>query len=321
VLGDIPGDGERGSPGRSGDDPDDTPGEGGVRASEGAAAGGLTPAPSEPAAGTLPLGLQERAIEFGRFLRNRRARITPEEVGFPSGTRRRSSGLRREEVAILAGLSPTWYAYLEQGRKVRPSPEVLDSLARVLSLSHEECRYMYLLALGYAPPAPAAPPVSQGNPLLGKMIDIIGAGPYPVYVGNQYADVVAWNEATTAWYTDFGALPPPHRNMLWWLLTAPEAKERIVNWEEDVRDVVARLRLARAARPQDPELHCRLRTLAQASPDFRRWWSEHDVRDQHTRLRHLCAPGLGSQTFQLVTLRLADDAFNSALVHIPVDGG
>ena len=259
----------------------------------------------------------ERIREFGRFLRSRRARVAPETAGFPTGPRRRYPGLRREEVAVLAGLSPTWYAYLEQGRRIRPSPEVLDSLSRVLGLTEDERRYMHLLALGHAP-ADSVEKATATSEELWRLIDVIGAGDEPVYVGNQYADMLAWNDAVTRWYTDFGRLPDPRRNMLWWMLTAPEARERIQDWENDTRDVVARLRANYALRPHDPVFHDRVQMLSQASPLFREWWDELVVREQHPRPRVLSVPGLGTRSYQVVTLRISRDGFYAAIAHIPL---
>jgi transcriptional regulator with XRE-family HTH domain len=258
-----------------------------------------------------------KALDFGEFLRSRRERISPAQVGFPTSTRRRSQGLRREEVAVLAGLSPTWYSYLEQGRKIRPSQEVLDSLARVLALSEAERRYMYLLALGH-PPAPVDAVATPAPKLPWQVVRAIGEGPHPVYLGNQYADVIAWNKAATYCYADFDDLPPEHRNMLWWLLCTAQARERIVNWEEDTRDVVARLRSAYATRTWDPTFKERVEFLSRASADFRRFWGDHDVRDHGSRIRTVNLDGQEIR-YHLVTLHLADDHFNSALIHIPID--
>jgi transcriptional regulator with XRE-family HTH domain len=173
----------------------------------------------------------QRARELAGFLRSRRARIDPEQVGFPVGARRRSQGLRREEVAVLAGVSPTWYTYLEQGRNINPSPEVLDSLAQVLLLTEDERRYVHLLALGHPPVVTAQP--SGSSDLLADVVAAIGDCPHPLYAENHRGDVIAWNQAAVHWYTDFAALPTGRCNMLWWLMTSPEARQRIPDWAED----------------------------------------------------------------------------------------
>jgi transcriptional regulator with XRE-family HTH domain len=275
----------------------------------------------EAAAARPPQTLDDdaRTRELGRFLKIRRARIRPDQVGFPVGPRRRSTGLRREEVAVLAGVSPTWYTYLEQGRKIRPSPEVLDSLATVLNLTEDERRYIHLLALGHPPANSCTGPTLTDDSLAWAVIESIGAGPDPVYIANQYGDLAAWNEAVTTWFTDFRRYPRPRRNMLWWMLTAPEARDRVVDWKEDTRDVVARLRAAYATRPQDAAFARTVSYMAEASPDFQRWWAEHDVREQRPRLRVLHTPETGIRVFRIVALRLSDGSTNSAVLHLPVD--
>ncbi|GAB7044723.1 MULTISPECIES: helix-turn-helix transcriptional regulator [Catenuloplanes] len=254
--------------------------------------------------------------DLAKFLRSRRERITPEQVGLPAGSRRRTPGLRREEIAVLAGLSPTWYTYLEQGRDIRPSPDVLESLARVLQLTEDERRYMYLLTNGQTPPIQPNGPDPSGTPMMRRLIGLLGDVDYPVYGGNLYGDVIAWNQATVRWYTDFGRLPAERRNMLWWLLTADEARRRIVDWTDDVRDVIARLRIASAARPWDQRFSDRISMLHRASPEFRGWWNDHDVRGQHTRPRRFRLPDGTEETLQLVVMRMTD-GFNSMVVHVP----
>src|SRR5690349_18014228 len=156
------------------------------------------------------------------FLRSRRERVTPESVGLPVGPRRRTSGLRREEVAVLAGLSPTWYTYLEQGRDIHPSVEVLDSLARVLHLSEDERRYMRLLAQGNG--SKLRPLVGEvpAEDLVRQLVRAAGDGPYPIYAVDRYCDLLAWNGAATRYYTDFGQLARDQCNMMRWLLVADE---------------------------------------------------------------------------------------------------
>ncbi|MFG1918394.1 helix-turn-helix transcriptional regulator [Micromonospora sp. NPDC048898] len=266
--------------------------------------------------GVTVLTVSRNRLDLAEFLRSRRERIMPAHVGLPVGPRRRTPGLRREEIAVLAGLSPTWYTYLEQGRDIRPSSEVLDSLARVLQLSEDERRYLYLLANGQAPPA--SPDLSEAadEGLVRQIVALTGETDYPVYAGNIYAGVTAWNAAAARWYTDFGRLPPGRRNMLWWMLTDPQARERIGNWAADTRDVIARFRIASAARPWDQHFNELIEAMREASPEFRTWWSDHDVRGPHTRLRHLRLPGGQALTVQLVVLRMTD-AFNSVVLHVP----
>jgi len=256
-------------------------------------------------------------MHLAHFLRSRRERIMPEQVGLPAGSRRRTPGLRREEVAVLAGLSPTWYTYLEQGRDIRPSPEVLDSLARVLELTEDERRYIYLLANGQLPPLSTTEYEGVDRKLLQRVVDVVGNVEYPVYVGDVYGDVVAWNPVAASWYTDFGRLPAGRRNMLWWMLTAPEARQRIPDWSEEVRDIVARFRIASATRPWDQRFKELIAAMRKVSPEFRTYWADHEVRDQHNRLRRI-RPGDGEvRVVELIVLRMTD-AVHSVILHLPV---
>lgn len=268
--------------------------------------------------GSYPVATRNRS-DLAQFLRSRRERILPAQVGLPAGPRRRTPGLRREEIAVLAGLSPTWYTYLEQGRDIRPSPDVLESLARVLQLTEDERSYLYLLANGQAPPIRPSDSDPVDQTMMQRLIGLLGDVDYPVYCGNLYGDVTAWNQATVRWYTDFGRLPAERRNMLWWLLTAGEARQRIVDWQEDVRDVIARLRIASAARPGDQRFADRIGMLHRASPEFRTWWDDHDVRGQHTRPRRFLLPDGTEETLQLVVMRMTD-GFNSMVIHLPPGG-
>jgi transcriptional regulator with XRE-family HTH domain len=158
------------------------------------------------------------------FLRSRRERMSPAEAGLPVTSRRRTPGLRREEVAALAGLSITWYTYLEQGRGHDVSPAVLDSVARVLQMSEDERRYMHHLAFGYVvDPRPLHEEIVVSE-LQQQIVTIAEAHPYPVYMVDHSADLVAWNSACEDWYDEWGKLRASERNFVLWLLTSEKAK-------------------------------------------------------------------------------------------------
>ncbi len=252
------------------------------------------------------------------FLRSRRQRITPEQVGLPSGPRRRISGLRREEIAVLTGISPTWYTYLEQGRDIRPSNEVLDNLARVLQLDEDERVYLYLLVNGQRPPAPSGPPGAAGAEIMRRVVTLMGDIDWPMIGCTPYLDVTCCNAAGARWYADFGAMPPGQRNLLWWQLTDPAAKERLVDWADDTRDLVARLRIANADRPWDERFTRLVDRMARASPQFREWWVEHDVYERQRRVHRLRGPDGEVREMELVVLR-ALDFFNVLMLHLPTD--
>jgi transcriptional regulator with XRE-family HTH domain len=255
--------------------------------------------------------------ELANFLRTRRARVAPADVGLPAGARRRAVGLRREEVAVLAGLSPTWYRYLEQARDIHPSAEVLDSLARVLGLTEDERRYLHRLAHGHiGRPRPLADEATAEQ-LVRQLVATVADSPYPVYAVNTYGDLIAWNRGATVYYTDFAKLRPEHRNMIRWLLTAPEARERLADWDRDARDIVARWRAATATVGGDRRLHAIVSELRQRSPEFGRWWDGHEVSELRSRLRRFRHPELGELAMRLIVVRAPEFEPWIVAFHLP----
>jgi transcriptional regulator with XRE-family HTH domain len=255
------------------------------------------------------------------FLRNRRERITPADVGLPGGGHRRAPGLRREEVAVLAGLSPTWYTYLEQGRDIYPSGEVLDSLARVLSLTEDERRYMHLLARRHVVKPRQLVGDLSAEEIVRQLVRTAENSPYPTYGVNIYCDLIAWNRAATTYYTDFSRLPGDVPNMLRWMLS-PEAKERLLDWSEDTRDIVARWRAMIANRSDE-----RMRALVEefsVSPEFSLWWADHDVREHRSRVRRFQHPRLGEHSMRLIVVQAPEFTPCVVVFHFPastrVDG-
>jgi transcriptional regulator with XRE-family HTH domain len=256
--------------------------------------------------------------ELALFLRSRRERITPADVGLPAGTHRRAPGLRREEVAVLAGLSPTWYTYLEQGRDIYPSGEVLDSLARVLGLTEDERRYMHLLARHHVlKPRPLVSDLTAEE-IVRQLVQTAENSPYPTYGVNIYCDLIAWNRAATTYYTDFSRLPGDPPNMLRWMLSA-EARERILDWTDDTRDVVARWRAMIANRTDD-----RMRALVDefdgTSPEFSRWWADHDVQEHRSRVRRFQHPRLGQHDMRLIVVQAPEFTPCVVVFHFPLGG-
>jgi len=238
--------------------------------------------------------------ELGRFLRGRRMQKSFADYGFPEG-RRRTPGLRREEVALLAGVSPTWYTYLEQGRDIRPSTDVLERIADVLGLSPDEHNYLHVLACGHRPQRQ----LSEIPPeLLRTLEDLVRIQPEPCYVANGAADVLAWNAPAATWYTDFARLPPDRRNLLRWALSAPEAKQRLVDWKAETHDLIGRVRSALARRdasglgtPGDT-----VHDLLESNEQALAWWDEQQVTDHVPRVRHLRADDGRIVRFRLLPL-------------------
>ena len=233
--------------------------------------------------------------------------------------RRRTPGLRREEVAALAGLSTTWYTYLEQGRGHDVSPAVLDSVARVLRMSEDERRYMHHLAFGYVvDPRPLHEEVVIGK-LQEQIVAIAESHPYPVYMVDHAANLIAWNSAAEDWYDQWGELRAPERNFLVWLLTSPKAKETFVDWEMVAHDTVARWRGDIAKFPMDKLVSDRIHELHEKSKEFVQWWSGQEVREHRSGIRLMFHPRIGVLPLRIVPMTTYHDAAPLVVYHFPED--
>ena len=226
--------------------------------------------------------------DLADFLRHRREALQPDEAGLPSGAgRRRTPGLRREEVAWLAGISADYYERLEQARASSPSPQVLTSLGQALGLSETERLHLARLA-GQAPAAFGGPDKEVPEGVL-RLLERLGAT--PACVLDARYDIVAWNAAASALFTDFSLLPPRQRNVLRMSIGAGAATCATPAGYDDgfVRQAAADLREAAARYPSDPELHELIEDLSAHSPAFAASWSRHDVRAApapRKRIRH-----------------------------------
>jgi transcriptional regulator with XRE-family HTH domain len=257
---------------------------------------------------------EERLSELSQFLRTRRERLGPDDAGLAPGRRRRTPGLRREEVAQLAGVSVTWYTWLEQGRSVRASEEVLDRLGRVLRLDPAEHRHLFVLARGHPPADPMDAPAIVDT----RLQAVLDAMPYPAYAATNSWTVVAWNRAARLVFADYEALSGRGRNIVWMAFTDPEHRRMAVNWEEQARSALALFR-ASTAQNVGEEWHKRfVADLAERSSEFRAWWSRHDVRGSHAGPKLYDHPIAGRMVFEPMTLRYEDQAMLWVMIKVPV---
>jgi transcriptional regulator with XRE-family HTH domain len=237
------------------------------------------------------------------LLRSRRERLTPRDVGLPTGNRRRTKGLRREEVAQLANISATYYTFLEQGRDLHPSLRVLDSLASALRLDRAERSHLHQLAGGVR--VEAAPETEDLAPGVAELVDHLD--PRPTYVTGRYFDVLAANRAARSLWTDWSSLPPAERNLLWWTFTAPAARTVFVDWEAEASSLLVNFRIAAGRHPRDLRFGVLVERLHAVSPEVRDWWPRHDIAGRTgdtVRLRH---HELGVLDLRHTVLQVADE--------------
>jgi len=239
---------------------------------------------------------ETRRLELAALLRSRRERLQPADVGLPTGERRRTRGLRREEVALLAHLSPAYYTFLEQGRDVHPSRQVLDALARALCLDETERGLLHTLTVPVSVP--------HGEESLADGIDdlVQRQDPFPAYVTGRCWDVLSANWTARVLFTDWSSAPPEERNLLWFMFVDPYARVVYREWELEAAAQLARFR---AAPPSDARTAFAERLLA-ASPEARAWWPRHDVRRLSGGSKLLYHPAIGEVRIRHVVLTVAD---------------
>jgi len=253
----------------------------------------------------------DRNRELGDFLRARRVRTTPAAVGLPEGRRRRTPGLRREEVADLAGIGVDWYVRLEQGRTVSPSAATVDALARALRLNKSE--HVHLRELGRGTERPAF--VRETIPdTLQRMVDTLSS---PAYFTGRRWDVLAWNRAADD-LLGFGRLPEEDRNILVLVLTKPSTRKLFgESWAEEAQRIVAMFRATHDLWAGDPAFETLLERLRAGSVEFRRWWKMHDVRGAVAGIKTMRHPKKGLLRFAHASFQANDDPALKLVIYTP----
>jgi transcriptional regulator with XRE-family HTH domain len=229
------------------------------------------------------------SASLGEYLKHRRLRLDPVALGF-SATRRRTPGLRREEVAQRANISSTWYTWLEQGRGGAPSAQVLERIAHALLLTDVEREHVFILGLGRAPEI-RYHPTSGITPRLQRVLDALDAS--PALVRTATWDVVAWNRAASVVLTDYGALPPEQRNVLRLMFTNARVRAAQYDWESVARFVVAVFRADAARAGAAAPMQDLVEELSRESAEFAAMWRSNDVSDFGEGVKRLRHPVLG----------------------------
>ncbi|MGW2566497.1 helix-turn-helix domain-containing protein [Streptomyces sp. NPDC001537] len=261
-----------------------------------------------------PAGALDRRAELSEFLRTRRARLKPEDVGLPDfGRHRRVPGLRREELAQLAGVSVAYYTRLEQGNGRNVSAEVLDAIARALRLTEAEHNHLTHLAKPKQHKKKPAARSQQVRRSLRQLLDTMDS--VPAYIGGRYSDILAWNRMAAAVFGDWGELAPPERNWARLVFLNPAYRELFVAWEEKASDVVALLRMQAGCYPDDPRLSALVGELSVKSEEFRRLWAMHDVKEKSHGVKHLHHPLVGDLMLNYESFPVTDGSDQALLVY------
>ncbi|HEX7090610.1 MAG TPA: helix-turn-helix transcriptional regulator [Longimicrobiales bacterium] len=264
---------------------------------------------------------EDRRKEIASFLRSRRARLQPEQVGLPRGSRRRTPGLRRAEVAALAGVSTEWYTWLEQARDVRASEAALQRIAAALRLEPGETHHLLTLAGYYREgmrnggPSPASI-----SPRLQRLLDELE--PCPAWGFGERWDILGWNRAATIIWGDLAAMEGIERNAIYQVFVNPRLRRMLVDWEAHARDLVAKLRLVHARNVDDAWFNELIRVLRENSAEFAAFWGAHDVQLPRDGVKVYDHPQAGRLTFDYTNLDVADERFTALhlIVYVPAPG-
>ena len=263
----------------------------------------------------------DRRTELSDFLRTRRAALRPAAAGVETaGERRRVPGLRREELARLAGVSVDYYVRLEQGRGgVHPSDSVLDALARALRL--DDAEHAHLRRIARAPLAAAPPRRRRAQRVRPEVRQLLERMPdVPAFVLGRRMDVLAWNPLAARLHVDFGGLEPRMRNMPRLVFLDEASRHLYPEWEQVARETVAYLRFEASADPDDAELHALVGELSTVSAEFRRWWARHDVREKSHGRKRYRHPLVGELELHYETLALPGDDRQTLVTYTAAPG-
>jgi transcriptional regulator with XRE-family HTH domain len=261
-----------------------------------------------------------RRAELAAFLRSRRERIAPEDVGLPPGIRRRTAGLRREEVAMLAGVGVTWYTWLEQGRAINASTQVLDAVARTLKLDQPEREHLYRLADvpdSAMSAADGSAQIAQVAPEMQRILD--GLTTLPASIMNERFDLLAWNHAYAVLFPGVVRQPVCERNTLWLSFTYAPCCHPYLNRDEQLGMLVAQLRAAYGRHVGEAAWTKFVRRLQAASPEFSKLWAQHEVASPTTYLKVFRHPAYDRLVMTTTSLGILAAPGTRMVVYTPAD--
>jgi transcriptional regulator with XRE-family HTH domain len=263
----------------------------------------------------------ERRREIADFLKTRRMRRQPEELGLPRGRRRRTPGLRREEVATAAGVSAEWYTWLEQARDVRPSADVLHRITVALRLEPGECRHLLTLAGYGVQESGGEPPREVSVSLrLQRLMDQLEYG--PAWVFGERWDILGWNRAAAAVHGELTAMQGIERNAIYQLFLGKRMRSTLVDWDSHARHCVAKLRGMYASKVDDPWFNELIQLLRARSAEFERFWNDHEVHMPSEGIKAYEHPEVGRLVFDYTVLEVVDEhrASLRLITYVPAPG-
>jgi transcriptional regulator with XRE-family HTH domain len=258
---------------------------------------------------------ERRRAELGEFLKARRAKLTPEDFGMPPGSRRRTPGLRREEVALLAGVGVTWYTWLEQGREINASTQVLDAVARTLRMDPAAREHLYRLA--EATPSRTENVCGAVPEAIREIVESLD--PLPASLINARFDILVSNGAAEDLFWEWHSLPCIHKNNLWCCITEPAARGQLLEYDRHIRYMVARLRAAYINHIGEPEWEEDIRRLSSLSREFADLWARHEVTKPERRILTYQHPRAGTLHLAASELDVPDLPEARVIVYTPLD--
>ncbi len=258
-----------------------------------------------------------RYKELANFLKTRRAKVLPSQVGLSSSANRRTPGLRREEVAQIAGIGLTWYTWLEQGRPIHVSTQIIESLSRALLLDKQERIHLYLLA---NQPLPAHIPGYQGtiSPILQHVLDSLVL--CPSLVTDQRWNVIAWNKAACMIFGEFSEMNVRQRNIVWAMFTDNKYKQLFVDWNLHARGLLGRFRSTCGQYIEDSWLAQFIDDLRMQSTEFNLWWPLHEIESNSEKFKQLNHPLAGILDFEVCNFDVSDNSGLKLIIHTPLSG-
>ncbi len=258
---------------------------------------------------------KQRYLELADFLKTRRAKILPSQVGLPSGGRRRTPGLRREEVAQLAGIGLSWYTWLEQGRPIQVSTQILESLARALLLDRQEQKHLFTLARQSLPVELMTYEGFVSSSIQNVLDSLVLS---PSLIMDQRWNVIAWNKAACLVFGDYSKMNIRNKNIVWNMFTSKDYRQLFVDWEFHAQSMLARFRAICDHYIEDPWLDEFLNELKKQSEEFDFWWSKHKVESISETNKKLMHPVVGEIIFEFNSFGLSDNDGLKLMVNTPL---